>query len=310
MSIFFYISIVVVSAALTWMVRRIALEREILDHPNKRSSHTIPTPRGGGLAIVIAFYSTLVFYGWNYLDFRLIMALLFGLPLALVGFLDDIYDLSTLFRLGVQILCSLGALYFLEVPYLYWVFALLFVVWFINLFNFLDGIDGYLSTEVIFLSFAGYLFFNNSVWLILGAAIVGFLPFNWSRASIFMGDVGSTTIGFIIGVLILYDSTTFHKLGIWLLLTLPFWFDATFTLLRRFFRGEKFMQAHRKHLFQRAVRSGLSHMQVTLLLLSINIFILGLVLIFHNILWIAVLLSSILMGVIVYIIEKRVSFDT
>lgn len=304
-----YFLITLASFLLTWVVRQIAIKKAILDQPNARSSHTVATPRGGGLAVVTVFYACLCMLVWGDIDFRLAMALLFGVPIALIGFLDDIFDLSAGIRLGVQIVSAVGALWFLEVPYLYWIFGLLFIVWFVNLFNFLDGIDGYVGTETLFLSLAGYLLFHDSVWLILGASVAGFLPYNWQRASIFMGDVGSTTIGFIVAVLILYESTTLQAMTIWAILTLPFWFDATYTLLRRLFNGERITQAHRKHLFQRAVRSGFSHRQVVLALLGVDLLLLAAVLLLGEALWGLLVVSFVIAVAFAYMIEQRHAFD-
>jgi Fuc2NAc and GlcNAc transferase len=124
-----------------------------------------------------------------------------------------------------------------------------------------------------------------------------------------MGDVGSTFIGFVLALFVLYESASMHDALIWFILTSPFWFDATFTLLKRFRNGEKIVQAHRKHLFQRAVRSGLSHAKVTALLLVINIFILFLLLFFGENIWTVMLIVGLLYAGIVYWIEKRVAFD-
>ena len=303
-----YLVTLLLSILLTLLMVKIAHKRAILDHPNERSSHAVPTPRGGGLAVVLSFYTALLFFAWGFSDFRIVTALLAGIPLAAVGFLDDLFDLSAAIRFAVQVCCAAIALWFLEVPIIYWLPALMMVVWFTNLFNFLDGIDGYLSVELLFLSLSGLWFFRDPLLLFLGAAVIGFLPFNWQRASIFMGDVGSTTLGFIVAVFILYDSHTPHDYLVWFLLTMPFWFDATYTLVRRFANGEKITQAHRKHLFQRAVRSGFSHQQVTLGLLALDISLFGLILMWEQHIWMVFCISLLVVLAIVYLIEKRMAF--
>ncbi|RUM67354.1 MAG: glycosyl transferase, partial [Sulfurospirillum sp.] len=273
-----YLAVVVTAALLTFFIKKAAIKKAIWDIPNQRSSHTTPVPRGGGLAIVIAFYAGLLFL--PDVEKHLLYALLCALPIALTGFLDDLLDLSSRTRLAVQFVSAAAALYFLQLPFVPALFGLFLIVWFTNLFNFLDGIDGYVTTEAIFIGIAGYLFTGDGVLLLLSAAAAGFLPFNWQKASIFMGDVGSTFIGFVVAVLLLYHTRTFHEGLIWLLLTAPFWFDATYTLLRRLINGEKITQAHRKHLFQRAVIGGLSHRSVTLILLGIDLLIASLLLLF------------------------------
>jgi Fuc2NAc and GlcNAc transferase len=304
-----YVVIAILSAFLTYLIRFIALKKAILDIPNHRSSHQTPTPRGGGLAIVIAFFGALLWmYNTEDIDPKLFYALLTSLPIALTGFLDDIVNLPASGRLIIQVLSAAAALYFLNLEWYLFVFGLFLVVWFTNLFNFLDGIDGYVSVETLFITVAAYLFFHNPLFLILGASVAGFLPFNWQKASIFMGDVGSTFIGFVIAVFFLYYATTIENVFIWLLLTSPFWFDATYTLIRRFLNGEKITQAHRKHLFQRAVQSGFSHRSVTLGLLGIDLLLLGVLLFWGEYPWRIVLLFGVLYAGIAYFIEKRVRF--
>jgi Fuc2NAc and GlcNAc transferase len=157
------------------------------------------------------------------------------------------------------------------------------MVWFINLFNFLDGIDGYASIEAITLALALYLFTGQNINLILIASVLGFLIWNRPKAKIFMGDVGSTQLGFILIVLGIY----FHNekslsFIYWIVLSAPFWFDATLTLLRRLRNREKLSQAHRKHIYQRLVQSGFSHLHVDILLIMVNFFLAVLVFIFSK----------------------------
>lgn len=279
---------------MTWIFRNISQKKNILDIPNERSSHTVPTPRGGGLAIVIAWYlgiSVLFFMGT--LDRNLYFAFLSGLLLACIGLIDDVIDLKPSIRIVAQIITVLIAFIFLNgihpvpvfgkdlIPSIFlYPITIMGMVWFINLFNFLDGIDGYASTETITLALAFYLFTGLNINLILIASVLGFLIWNWPKAKIFMGDVGSTQLGFIIVVMGVYFHNE-NKLSIisWLILAAPFWFDATLTLFRRWRNKEKLSQAHRKHIYQRLVQSGFSHLKVDILLLSVNFFLAVLVLI-------------------------------
>ncbi len=283
----------VLSAALfgTLAIRYYAHRKELLDHPNERSSHTMPTPKGGGLAIMVAFYGALsVLYFQDQLESRLFFALLSALPVVLVSLVDDLYPLSARVRFAVQLLSAFAALYFLGgVDTLnlalfslsgIWVnlLALLGILWMTNLYNFLDGIDGYAGSQALFAGAAAYLLFGSETALLLAIAAAGFLLFNWHKASIFMGDVGSAPLGFIFAVFMLYDAASTHFLG-WLMLLSLFWFDATLTLLRRAKRGEKLSQAHKKHAYQRLNQAGYSHSRVVISAMSIN-FLIGIALYF------------------------------
>ena len=310
MTITITLFIVLLSAVLTWWMRSLARKKAILDIPNHRSSHTLPTPRGGGVAVVTAFFVGIVLLLFQAeIDPRLFNALMIALIIAATGFWDDLSDLPASLRLAVQIGCAVAALYLLSFSGWLWIFALLLIVWFTNLFNFLDGTDGYVVSEVIFLGIAGWVLYHEMVFLILLAAAIGFLPFNWQKASIFMGDVGSTFLGFVTGVLLIYYAKDLTQLLIWLTLTLPFWFDATYTLIRRLLNKEKLTQAHRKHLFQRMVRSGMSHRMTALSLGFMNLFILTAVLLFSDSVMLVFLGTTIVMAAVSVWVERRVAFD-
>jgi len=270
---------------LTLLIRYIANKKELLDHPNERSSHTIPTPKGGGLAIMIAFYAGLAFlYLQDDIGYELFFALLSALPVIIISLLDDIYHLSARIRLGVQFGSAAAALYFLDGVEMLslgsfslsgiWLnlVALLGIIWMTNLYNFLDGIDGYAGSEALFAGAAAYLLFGSETALLVAAAAAGFLLLNWHKASIFMGDVGSAPLGFIFAVLMLYDADTPHFLG-WMMLLSLFWFDATLTLLRRMKKGEKLSQPHKKHAYQRLNQAGFSHDKVVMLAMGLNLLI-------------------------------------
>ena len=323
----FYIIIFGISLFLTWLVRVYAIHKSIIDIPNDRSSHTIPTPRGGGLAIAIAWFIGLIwFFVIHKIDSSLFYALLCGLPLTLIGFVDDIINLKPGVRFFVQFLYAAGALFFLgglqncqfsifncNSLFILTPLAFIAIVWAINLFNFLDGIDGYIGTEVVFIGFASFFLFGQSLGLLLAVSVVGFLFWNWPRAKIFMGDVGSTLLGFTVAVLAIYHQNShLLNLPVWLILTSVFWYDATLTLWRRFRNKEQLSQAHRKHAYQRLVQSGWSHQKTTLGALSINVVAFGLAYLAHRystLDWLFLLADISLLSIIMRYIDHRMPFE-
>ncbi len=271
----------IISFCLTFLYIKWAYKHSILDIPNERSSHLIPTPRGGGIAIIFAFYSGItVFYLNGQIEKNLFFALLPGLILAVVGLIDDISGLSPLLRFTAQILCSVTALYFLggfnafyniDLIWIWSIVALFGFVWFINLFNFLDGSDGYASMEAISITLGIWYFTRIDVLLLLAFSVGGFLYWNWPKAKIFLGDSGSTTLGFILVVfgLHLHNNGTLNFF-FWILITALFWFDATVTLFLRIQNKEHLWMAHNNHIYQRAILGGLSHLSVLISGLAIN----------------------------------------
>ena len=284
---------------LTGLLRRYALAKNLLDEPNKRSSHLVPTPRGGGVAIVITFLVGLLFL-WeiSLLDDRPFLALTgAGLLVAIVGFIDDHAHVSARWRLLVHfsaagwLLFWLGGLpplhLFGDVLNLGWagnIVAVIALVWLLNLYNFMDGIDGIAGIEALSTTFVAGLF----VLLIIGhqelaiihvlmsASVTGFLVWNFPPAKIFMGDAGSGFLGLMIGALVLYSAhSTPQMFWVWLILLGVFVVDATYTLIRRLLRGDKVYQAHRSHGYQHASRKYGSHLPVTLSVLVINLCWLG-----------------------------------
>jgi Fuc2NAc and GlcNAc transferase len=292
---FLIISVLLASGILTGAVRGYATKR-LLDLPNARSSHYVPTPRGGGLAVVLSF--TLVSAGLHWLgqiSFELLVLILGALPIAAIGFWDDHGHVPARWRLLVQIASAGWALYWLggfesirfgaELYDLSWlgpVFAVLLVVWLLNLFNFMDGIDGIAGIEVISVAMSSYwlLAYQASplsdgpdvILLSLAAAAGGFLCWNWPPAKIFMGDVGSAFVGFVLAVLALQTSTEGTlSLAVWLILFGVFFVDATVTLVRRILSGQRWYEAHRSHAYQHAARRWSSHKRVSLSVLAINL---------------------------------------
>ena len=282
-----------VSALLTWILRRYAVARSLIDIPNLRSSHTIPTPRGGGASIVVTFLLVLPFLamaGWS--DWPSVIGLLgSGLLITIVGFRDDHGSSSVLIRLLVHFIGAAWLLFWLpELPILLlfgvsldlgwagYILLALFLVWMLNLFNFMDGIDGLAGVEAICASLGGallYVLVGHEVGaitpLVLAAVVSGFLCWNFPPARIFMGDVGSGFLGITLGALVLHSALYAPELfWAWLILLGVFIVDATFTLLRRMLQRAKFYEAHRTHAYQYAARRLESHRATTLAVLLIN----------------------------------------
>ena len=278
------------SVGLTYLVRQFALKKNIIDTPNERSSHSVPTPRGGGLAIVLSFYSALVFF---YIQGSLEASIFYGLlglaSIAVIGFIDDHDHIPARYRLLVHFAAASWACYWLGVIpwggddvwlyYLLWGISLFYLVWLLNLYNFMDGIDGIATLETVtVMASASLLLFLDDVdthlspMLALVAALLGFLVWNWPPAKIFMGDVGSAFLGILIGAfsLITANNGTLD-FAVWLILLAVFITDATYTLLVRLFRGEKVYEAHRSHAYQYLSRQ-YGHKLVTIGVLMSNIF--------------------------------------
>jgi Fuc2NAc and GlcNAc transferase len=312
-----YASLFLVSFVATYGIRVFAEKKQILDIPNDRSSHSVPTPRGGGIAIILAFYLGLLYFH-NAVESKLFWALFTALPIVLVSLLDDIVTLSFKVRLVVQAISAVAALLLLggvdRIDFVLfelqgvWVNALAFVsiLWLTNLYNFLDGIDGYAGSEALFVGLGMYLLFHNPLGMILAVASLGFLIFNWQKASIFMGDAGSATLGFLFAVFVFSDTSN-GTIYTWLVLLSVFWFDATYTLIKRYRNGESVTQAHKKHLYQRLVQSGWSHQKVVVGALLVNALMLTGLWYYSNMAVFA--MDMMLMVSIVWYINRRRSFD-
>lgn len=325
------ILVVLASYSLTALVRFYALKKNILDIPNERSSHSIVTPRGGGLAVAATFIFSLVFMAaLDIVSVNIAVALVGGgFSIAAIGWIDDKNSVSPRLRLIVHFLAAVWALYWLDgftrmdigftTVHLGWagsVIAAVGIVWMINLYNFMDGIDGIAGTEAISVALgAGVLLFWTGsaglawVCLTLAMAVGGFLVWNWSPAKIFMGDVGSGFLGFTFAVLALWsENAGAVPFIIWLLLLGVFVIDATITLIRRMSKGEKLYEAHRSHVYQLAVQAGYSHKQVTFTVLLMNI-VLGLIaamaLYYYNYLGL-IALAALIMLIIAHLIMGRV----
>lgn len=288
----------VLTAAASWWAtgraRRYALDRAMLDVPNHRSSHVVPTPRGGGLAVVATVLGgTAVGALLGIVPPRLAASLLGGGSLvALAGWLDDRSATPARTRFAMHLAAAIwsvawagGYFTFSFGPWevapgpLGSLLAVLGIVWVINLYNFMDGIDGIAGGEAVSVGGVAVLLLIATghtapalLALLLTAGSAGFLLWNWAPAKIFMGDVGSGFIGFTFGVLALETSAAgTAPLDVWLILLAVFFGDATATLLRRIFRGERWYTAHRSHAYQRAVEHGWSHARVSSAVVVANV---------------------------------------
>ncbi|OCW24925.1 glycosyltransferase family 4 protein [Pseudomonas sp. S3E12] len=279
---------------LTWFLRRYALSRSLIDIPNTRSSHSIPTPRGGGVAIVVSFLVMLPVFFINGMALpSVIWALLGGgVAVAILGFLDDHGHIAARWRLLGHFSAALWAIFWIDglpaitfpggMINLSWfgnVAAVFYLVWLLNLYNFMDGIDGLASVEAMCVCLGACLVYllggySMLIWLplLLSMAVLGFLYWNFPPAKIFMGDAGSGFLGFVLGVLSLAAAwQNADLLWVWLILLGVFIVDATFTLVRRLVRGDKVYEAHRSHAYQFASRKVGGHLPVTLSVLAINL---------------------------------------
>jgi Fuc2NAc and GlcNAc transferase len=289
--------------ALSWVLtaglRRYALARAVLDVPNHRSSHSVPTPRGGGLAIALVALAGLALaaaLGW--VAPRLALALGAGGALvAAVGWVDDHRPLPARARFAIHAAAAAWALWWLGgMPALTLghgtlrlgiagaVIALTGIVWVVNLYNFMDGIDGLAGGEAVTAGVAGgaLLLWAGHPGMALAALLLatagsGFLAWNWSPARIFMGDVGSCFLGFSFAVLaVASQNAGAVPLIAWVVLLGVFVVDATFTLVRRALRREAWYDAHRQHAYQRMVDAGWSHARVSGSVMAVNVVLAGL----------------------------------
>jgi UDP-N-acetylmuramyl pentapeptide phosphotransferase/UDP-N-acetylglucosamine-1-phosphate transferase len=293
-----FIALGFLSSFLTLQIKDFAIKRKMIDIPNERSLHDLPTPKGGGIAIVLTWYLGLtILYFSGIVEKDLYLALLCGVMLAVVSLIDDLTGLAPSIRLIVHFITALAAFYFLgglrplilpgffaQYHFLVYPLAIVGMVWFINLFNFMDGVDGFASAEAIIICSVLYVITWNMAAIMLIVCVTGFLYWNWPKAKIFMGDVGSTQLGFILVVFGIYfhNILEFSILN-WIMLSSPFWFDATLTLYRRWRNGEKLSEAHRKHVYQRIVQAGFSHERVNVFLIFINLFIILLIILYREI---------------------------
>ena len=267
-----------------------------MDIPNERSSHITPTPRGGGIAFVstslIGFLILLLNDALNRTE--LLSLCCAGVIVAIAGHLDDRQKISgATVRLVLHAISAIILIVGVGIPAQISLFdrtvntgivgsilGVIYLVWLLNLFNFMDGTDGIAASEAIFIALAG-AFLNYHVLshanhsdaaIVLAASTFGFLLYNWSPAKIFMGDVGSGYLGIVIGGLSLMAAKQQHELlWVWIILLAVFVSDATITLIRRLARKQKPHVAHRSHAYQHLAIRFNSHAKVSLIVLAINI---------------------------------------
>lgn len=286
------------------LFRWYAIEKGILDKPNNRSSHKVPTARGGGV-IFFAGWSIVLFamHYFHYLNDLTIWQFVPAMVIGLIGFIDDRNSLSALTRFIFQCLAAAAFLFmseqggafikdwlpFLPLPLCFSVLVFA-MVWLTNLFNFMDGTDGFAASEAMFIfAVGGYLLFEYGA-LELGilawglvALLAGFLTWNWPAARIFMGDSGSCFLGFLVAVYAIVGCEQYQiSIMYWVILTSLFWFDATITLLRRMLAREEWYKPHRSHAYQRLIQAGWSHQRVLLCAMGANIVLSFLTLLAHH----------------------------
>lgn len=272
-SVFTPLLVAFIAALCTWGLLHALLpylRRLLLDQPNHRSSHLHPTPRGGGSAFVLvavvasSLNLLLAFLQDRTPNFASFLSLLV-FPLAIVSFLDDRFSLPAILRYVVQLATAsiLILLSPLPLPWISAPIALIAVTAVINFVNFMDGLDGLATGCMAVVLFSAFLYSNVPwpLWAVFGA-LAGFLPWNWSPATVFMGDVGSTFLGAVFAGLVLQQHTWPDVVGV-LLLATPLLADASSCVVRRLFAGQSVFQPHRLHLYQRLHQAGWSHSRVS-----------------------------------------------
>lgn len=288
----------IVSCALTWGLRGYAIKHNVIDRPNQRSSHSVPTPRGGGVAIVLTLLISLVFFYFSdSLTLNIFLGLFVpGIIVAIIGFLDDHGHIAARWRLLMHFLAAATGIYFLgsfpvitllgyelSLSWVGMILGCIYLVWMLNLYNFMDGINGLASAEAItFAACSAMLVVINQqtgapesiypLTLALIGAAAGFLVWNFPVAKIFMGDAGSGFLGITIGLMILHIAKAdSHFFIAELCLLGVFIVDATTTLLRRLVAGKKVYEAHASHGYQILARKYGSHVPVTLMAIALNL---------------------------------------
>ncbi|WP_133127070.1 MraY family glycosyltransferase [Legionella nagasakiensis] len=293
--IFIIFTVFLLSFILTGLVRQYALSKKILDVPNQRSSHTLPTPRGGGMAFLIGFLMAVFILAYiELISYSEAVALIgSGLWIALLGFLDDHGHIPARWRLVGHFIAVGFAVHWLggmpafalgpwslSSGLLLNFLAVICFVWLVNLYNFMDGINGLAGMEAVCVCLGGALLYLLAGYpgqailpVVLATAVAGFLPWNFPVARIFMGDAGSGFLGLMIGILSIEAATVDSLfLWCWLILLGVFIVDATLTLLRRMMQGDKLYEAHRSHAYQQATHRYHSHVLVTCTVLMLNVF--------------------------------------
>lgn len=315
----FAFSIFLLSLILTWLLMKYANYFKLIDMPNERSLHSSTIPRGGGIVIYVSFcFSLCILYIYRYIQLDFFLSLMIGGGIVcLVGLLDDLNNLSPLPKLFSHIIAVLVSLFFLkEIPGIasdnsvfydspiIVLFFFIYIIWVINLYNFMDGIDGLAPLEAVSILFSlsviiiyKYLrslpeiphTFQDFICFMSGLpeplngllitnflfipAVLGFLIWNWPAASIFLGDSGSFLLGYLFGFITFYYFK-YNVMNFWPMLIIlgVFFVDTTVNLLRRFIKGENLFKAHRGHAYQVIASKIKSHKKVTIGILLVNVF--------------------------------------
>lgn len=277
----------------TGYMRHYALKKNIIDNPNERSSHSVPTPRGGGVAVVCSYLLALAVLIYSqqltvHIGLTLMVA---GFVIALLGFLDDHGHINSMLRLAIHFLVAIGAVISLggfaevtifngvQLGFIANIVAVLFLVWLLNLYNFMDGINGIASIEAITTTASMAMLYyvlntslNSDLLWLLAACVFGFLLWNFPKAKIFMGDACSGFLGLTLGILALIAlKENLVLFCAWIICLGVFVVDATYTLIKRVLSGYKMYDAHRSHSYQILSRKLGSHTPVTLAIAAINL---------------------------------------
>ena len=294
-NILILLSILVITFAMTFAMKRYLLSRNLLVIPGLRSSHKDPKPQGGGLTIILSLFFSLSLL--NYFDLvdenRFIYLIFPGLLVASIGLLDDFIGVRPVTRILIHLISACLGIYLiggfpvisffeynLDLGLIGIILGLIYVVWMINLYNFMDGIDGLASLEAIcilstFSIISYFVLFDpdlSFLLLILCASIFGFLILNFPKSQIFIGDVGSGFLGIVIALLSIYSSQDHPELfWSWLILLGIFLIDSTYTLVRRIFLKEKFYLPHSTHAYQKLARRFNSHWKTSMCIVVINL---------------------------------------
>ncbi|WP_341761705.1 UDP-phosphate alpha-N-acetylglucosaminyltransferase [Candidatus Tisiphia endosymbiont of Thecophora atra] len=293
---FLFLLSFIATSFLTWLLISSLPSFGVVDVPNTRRVHSKITPRGGGLAIVIVVIIALIAY--EYFSTKTLINSIKIVPLLLIistiSFLDDLISIPIFVRLIFHIICSTIAIFLFlspvvlfhhELPlYIDFVLSIIGLIVFLNIYNFLDGIDGISGAESIHLSITililcylkSDIIININFIIVLNIIIlacsIGFLIFNWHPAKIFLGDVGSISLGFLLGLcLLLISASSVHLFVASSIASLYYLADGGLTILIRLVNKEKIWQPHLKHFFQKAVRNGKSHKEVVSRIIICNI---------------------------------------
>ena len=284
-------SLVVLCSFFVQLYIKLIQNSKLIDKPSKKINHKRPILKGAGLIVIpmIIFSTTLVFFLNNIITEKWIIFFLITLILTLVSFFDDVYNISSLLRLLVHSVCVLISIYFLTLDYqpsfallerilhlginqtllefFFIFFGAIFWIWIINLFNFMDGMDGITATQMCFFMFGvNILTFTEiesrelqilSLYIFIG--FCGFFLHNKPPAKVFLGDSGSIPAGYLVGLILFKSALTFQVFFPLLILCMYFLLDSTVTLILRLAKKENIFQAHTSHFYQRMLRSGYSH---------------------------------------------------